>query len=278
MKLDETFRLLALPVMGVLLMAWLLSRFGGDGDVGGRADLARSGVVIDPLGFEFIAVADGTFVMGDESDPVSYPEEVPATAMRIEPFWLGRFEITQAQWFRVMGTNPSQYKDPRKPVDTVSWYDVQDFISRLNEQVKGQVYRLPSEAEWEYAARAGTAARYSFSDDPGALPRYGWVDHGGNVGTRPVGQHEPNPWGFFDMYGNVWEWTADCWHDDYTERPRDGRAWAEAGQECRRRVMRGGGWNAPPERARSSSRGSYPADLNDVGNGFRLARSAIAEK
>lgn len=276
MKLDETFKLLALPVLGVLLLAWLLSRFGGDLDSASRS--SPFGVEVDPFGIEFIKVGGGTFVMGDPSGSAANSEELPATTMAIGEFWLGRFEVTQAQWFRVMGTNPSQYKDPRRPVDSVTWYDVQEFIKRLNERVKDRVYRLPSEAEWEYAAKAGTATRYFFGDDGRALTRYGWVDQAGNVGTRPVGLHEANPWGFFDMYGNVWEWTADCWHDDYAERPRDARPWVDEGQECRRRVMRGGGWNTPPDLARSASRGSYPADLNDAGSGFRLARGGTGDK
>lgn len=282
MKLDDTLKLLALPVLGIVAVALLLARLGGERDQslsGGK--LSTSGVETrvetDALGFEFVPIPAGSFVMGGAKSEGKFPEEAPPVQANIDGFLLGRFEVTQQQWFDVMGANPSAFKDPRKPVDSITWYDIEEFIKRLNERAGAQIYRLPSEAEWEYAVRAGTTTDYYYGDDAAELERHGWIGQEGNVGTRPVGQREPNPWGLFDVYGNVWEWVADCWHDDYQGRPADARPWVDPAG-CKHRVLRGGGWNTPADRARSSSRGTYPADLNDVSNGFRLAKTRGPEK
>ena len=162
---------------------------------------------------EFVWVPAGQFQMGSTSSD-SDDDERPVTRVRISRgFWLGKYEITQAEWQAVVGFNPSRFSTCGLcPVETVSWYDVQDFIERLNGQAGGNFYRLPTEAEWEYAARAGTTA-----------DRYGNVDavawHTGNSGerTHPVGEKLPNAWGLYDMLGNVWEWVED-WHGDYPGR------------------------------------------------------------
>jgi len=226
--------------------------------------------VVNTLGMTFVGIEAGRFEMGGADSGVA--SEVPVRQVKIAPFYLGKYEVTQAEWFEVMGQNPSQYKDPRRPVDQVTWTDVQEFIQRLNEKEKTSSYRLPSEAEWEYAARAGSQGDYGFEGDSSLLAKYAWFGQQGNVGTRPVGQRLENAWGLYDMHGNVWEWVEDCWHDNYQGAPTGGKAWLENG-DCAVRVLKGGGWNSDAFYVRSRVRGSYGYGLNDVGNGFRLVKN-----
>jgi len=146
------------------------------------------------IGMEFVLIPAGTFQMGSD-DSNAYEDEKPVHTVRLtQPFYLGKHEVTQGQWQAVMGNNPSRFTgDPSRPVETVSWDDVQEFIRRLNSREGGAMYRLPTEAEWEYAARAGTTTRWSFGDDASQLRRYAWYE--GNAGgqTHPVGQLQPNP-------------------------------------------------------------------------------------
>jgi eukaryotic-like serine/threonine-protein kinase len=137
------------------------------------------------------------------------------------------YEVTQGEYERVMGTNPSHFKgDPRLPVETVSWQDAMTFCERLSalpaERSAGRVYRLPTEAEWEYACRAGSTTIYSFGDSEGSLGDYAWYDSNSGSKTHPVGQKRPNAWGLYDMHGNVWEWCSD-WYDGsyYASSPVD---------------------------------------------------------
>jgi len=138
-----------------------------------------------------------------------------------------------------MGNNPSYFKGDSLPVGQVSWNDVQEFIKKLNEKEGTNKYRLPSEAEWEYAARAGTTTRYSFGDDESRLGDYAWYYANSGYKTHEVGQKKPNPWGLYDMHGNVFEWVQDAWHNNYNGVPTDGSAWEGDGS---RRVFRGGCW------------------------------------
>ena len=148
------------------------------------------------LGMEFVLIPAGTFQMGsDDSD--AYDNEKPGHTVRItQPFYLGKYEVTQGQWQAVMGSNPSHFTgDPSRPVENVSWNNVQEFIRRLNGQEGGATYRLPTEAEWEYAARAGTTSRWSFGNEVSQLGRYAWYDENAEGQTHPVGRLQPNPWG-----------------------------------------------------------------------------------
>ncbi len=183
-------------------------------------------------------------------------------------FYIGKYEVTQKQWRDVMGKNPSLFKGDNLPVEQVSWSDVQDFIKKLNEKEGGNKYRLPSEAEWEYAARAGTTTRYSFGDDESKLADYGWYSDNSGRKTNDVGQKKPNPWGLYDVHGNVWEWVQDNWHGDYNGAPTDGSSW-ESGSV---RVFRGGYWYDGASFSRSAIRYGHDSGHRDNGIGFRLLR------
>jgi len=187
-----------------------------------------------------------------------------------KPFYLGKYEVTQAQWQAVMGNNPSRFKDPRNPVEKVSWNDIQPFLAKLSAafEPKGIVFDLPTEAQWEYACRAGTTTAHCFGENPATLAQYGWFKSNAGGTTHPVGQGKPNAWGLYDIYGNVWEWCSD-WHaPDYYA---GSRAADPVGPPAGRvRVTRGGVWAYNAERCRSAFRGScLPGERFDH-NGFRL--------
>ena len=223
--------------------------------------------IVDALvaGNDFVLIPPGEFRMGSKSSEAD-GDERPLTKVRISRgFWLGKHEVTQDQWQAVMGSNPSRFSGCGNcPVEQVSWDDAQEFIRRLNAQAGGERFRLPTEAEWEYAARAGTSG-----DRYGNLDAIAW--HGGNSGrrTHPVGRKAPNAWGLHDMLGNVWEWVGD-WYGDYPggsvtdpRGPGSGSA----------RVSRGGSWDLNAGRCRASYRyNNSPGDRLDY-LGFRLLRT-----
>lgn len=211
---------------------------------------------INSFGMEFVYIPMGEL-------PRSVVGEVHA--IKVAPLYLGKYEVTQAEWFKVMGVDPSHFKGPRRPVEQVTWHDAQEFVSRLNRLENTQKYRLPTELEWEYAARAGSPGKFSWGDDARRLGDYAWYGQVGNVGTKPVGQRGPNPWGLFDMYGNVWEWVQDCW------APLMASVRPTLAGDCSDRVLRGGGWNSQADFVGAGARGSYAANLNDDSNGLRLA-------
>jgi formylglycine-generating enzyme required for sulfatase activity len=165
----------------------------------------------------FTLIPAGTFQMGSD-EPQAVSDEKPLHSVRISnAFYLGTTEVTQQQWKAIMGadTNRSNFKGDDLPVETVSWNEVQEFIRKLNAKEGGEKYRLPTEAEWEYAARAGTTTAYSFGDEENQLGEYAWYDGNSGGKTHPVGRLKANDWGLHDMYGNVWEWAQD-WYSDYT--------------------------------------------------------------
>jgi formylglycine-generating enzyme required for sulfatase activity len=230
------------------------------------------------IGMEFILIPAGSFTMGaDKNFEAADDDETPQHRVSIsKPFYLGKYEVTQAQWTAVMGSNPSNFKDRSNPVEHVSWDDVQVFIRRLNQQEGHNRYRLPTEAEWEYAARAGSTGAYSFGDDADSLGRYGW--YGGNSGgkTHPVGQKEPNAWGLYDMHGNVFEWVQD-WYGTgyYSNSPVNDPGGPSSGSF---RVIRGGGWNFIAQGCRSGLRFNYSPAYRHFIIGFRLALSPAHQR
>lgn len=261
---------LGLPValvLAVAVFAALLPRFFGN-ETADRATGSENTLRLK-IGGELVLVPGGEYSMGSPAGEAS--SEQPVRTVRVQPFYLGRFEVTQAQWLAVMENNPSAIKDPRRPVEQVTWEQAQEFVGRLNRLENTNKYRLPTEAEWEYAARAGMTTAYPQGDVPQGLEDFAWFGQQGNVGTRPVGQRRPNAWGLYDMLGNVWEWVQDCWVADYAGAPQDARA--QLNGDCSVRVLRGGGWNSEAAYVRFAVRGAYVPDLNDPSNGFRLART-----
>jgi formylglycine-generating enzyme required for sulfatase activity len=245
---------------------------------GGGKRPAPDPVFTDPTtSMELVRVKGGCFQMGNTFD-AGGPEEAPAHEACVEDFYLGRFEVTQGQWKAVMGTNPSQHSacGDNCPVEMVSWDDVQDFIRRLNGRSGGKgpssgPYRLPTEAEWEYAARSGGRdQKYSGqTDDPGRVAWY----HSNSEITRPVGLKAPNDLGLHDMTGNVWEWTGD-WYGEgyYAVSPRLNPAGPASGDH---RVLRGGSFGEGAFDQRASFRNHLPPDYRGGGKGFRLLRNGI---
>jgi formylglycine-generating enzyme required for sulfatase activity len=233
---------------------------------------------------EMVHIPAGSFEMGcGPGEAACSNDEKPRHKVKVAAFRLGKYEVTQGQWKAVMGSNPSGFKDCGDdcPVESVSYNDVQEFIRKLNAKT-GKTYRLPTEAEWEYAARAGTTTAYWWGDtishdyaNYGKDECCGGLAQGRDrwVNTAPVGSFPANPRGLHDLHGNVWEWTADCWHENYRNAPTEGSAWLKAeGGDCGRRVVRGGAWSYIPYGLRSASRygGDPAARGSDLG--VRLAQ------
>ncbi len=227
----------------------------------------------DSIGQKLVLIPPGEFMMGSpESDTSAYMNEKPQHRVRItKPFYLGAKEVTQGQYEQVMGTNPSRFTgDAQRPVEQVSWHDAVEFC-RLLSQKEGRTYRLPTEAEWEYACRSGSKTRFCFGDDESQLGEYAWFAGNNANTTHPVGQKRPNPWGLYDMHGNVWEWCAD-WHagDYYAQSPLDDPVGPSSGEF---RVLRGGSWYDSPYFARSADRLRLTPELRFHYLGFRAART-----
>jgi formylglycine-generating enzyme required for sulfatase activity len=213
-------------------------------------DLGR-GVKMD-----FALIPSGSFMMGDKTGD---DEEKPVHKVAIsKPFYIGKFEVTQEQWESVMASNPSRFKGARNPVDRVSWEACQAFIKKLNAKFarSNLTFALPTEAEWEYACRAGSTSRYCFGNREAGLSKYGWFENNAGGKTHPVGQKKPNAWGLYDMHGNVWEWCADRYDGDYYKKPP---AIDPTGSTAvTSRVLRGGSWSDPAPYCRSSYRYCLP--------------------
>jgi len=219
------------------------------------------------IGIKFAQIKNGEFMMGSKE----LEDEQPIHNVTIDrPFYFGIFPVTQREWKAVMGDNPSHFKGDDLPVESVSWDDIQEFIKKINEKENTHKYRLPSEAEWEYAARAGTTTRYSFGDDDSKLGEYAWFYEKSVDKTHPVGKKEANPWGLYDVHGNVWEWVQDELHVTYEGAPGDGSAWEDG--VSTRRVVRGGSWIRDARRCRSANRRNGAPGYKDHDLGFRLLK------
>lgn len=222
-----------------------------------------------------VKIPGGEFQMGcGPEDSQCAGDEQPAHRVQIRAFRLGKYEVTQAQWRAVMGENPAHFQGDDHPVERVSWNDVQEFLKRLNAQNRGKPYRLPTEAEWEYAARAGTTTPYWWGKEVGQGNANcdGCGSRWDNKETAPVGSFKPNPFGLYDTAGNVWEWVQDCWHDNYQSAPADGWEW-HANCLKDRRVLRGGSWHSDPRNLRVSLRDwRVPSNRHGSPNGLRLAQ------
>jgi formylglycine-generating enzyme required for sulfatase activity len=221
--------------------------------------------VTNSIGMKFTLIPAGEFMMGSEDFDWSKP--VHTVNIRT-PFYLGIYQVTQREWKAIMGNNPSEFNGDDLPVEKVSWNEVQDFIKKLNEKEGTNKYRLPTEAEWEYSARAGTTTRYSFGDDDSKLGEYTWYRENSEDKTHPVGKKGANPWGLYDVHGNVWEWVQDEWHYAYDSAPADGSAWEDGvGASL---VFRGGGWFDYAGGCQSASRAFFVQGVRARDLGFRL--------
>jgi formylglycine-generating enzyme required for sulfatase activity/serine/threonine protein kinase len=220
-----------------------------------------------PLGMEFKLLPGGTFTMGEGDEA----HEVTLT----QPFEIGVYEVTQEQYERVMGINPSEFKAPQNPVEQVSWDDAVEFCRTLSavpaEKAAGYVYRLPTEAEWEYSCRAGTTTMYSFGNSESGLGGYAWYAKNSGKTTLPVGVKKPNPWGLYDMHGNVNEWCQD-WYGDYPSGSVTDPTGPASGSQ---RLHRGGSWSSSSGYCRSAIRGRFTPDGRASYLGFRVLRSSI---
>lgn len=211
---------------------------------------------------EMVVVPSGSFAMGSP-----FKGEGPIRTVQLTSFAIGRFEVTQAEWRALMGAHPLRFPDcgDRCPVENVSWHDALAFVQRLSAR-SGQRYRLPSEAEWEYACRAGGQHDLCGGNEAELLAWSG--DEYGE--THPVGHKKPNAWGLYDMSGNVWEWTQDCTTPDYLGAPLD--ASPREHPACSSRILRGGSWLDGPTYARASLRFGFKPDFRAGDIGFRVVR------
>ncbi|AKG19915.1 bifunctional serine/threonine-protein kinase/formylglycine-generating enzyme family protein [Calothrix sp. 336/3] len=239
---------------------------------------------------DMVAVPGGSFMMGSKEDEGD-ADERPQHLVAIEPFFIGRYPVTQAQWRAVaslpkvnqpLNPYPSKFKGSNRPVENVSWYEAVEFCARL-EQKTGRNYRLPSEAEWEYACRAGTTTPFHFGETVTAeLANCGNGDaqteskSRNRKETTPVGSFQvANAFGLYDMHGLVWEWCADPWHKNYEGAPSDGGIWEDGG-DIHRRVLRGGSWSFSTEMCRSASRSWNESDGGLRICGFRVVVTTVA--
>jgi formylglycine-generating enzyme required for sulfatase activity len=209
---------------------------------------------------EMVSIPAGFFKIGSPAGEKGRSKyEVPQHTVNVPAFFMGKFEVTQEQYQQVMGENPSYFQGAKRPVEQVSWDDAVEFCEKLSQKT-GRTYRLPSEAEWEYAARAGTTTPFHF----GEAITTELANYNGNYTyasapkgkcrkqTTEVGIFPPNAFGLYDMHGNVWEWCADTWHNNYKGAPSDGSAWIDNDDEYQ--VLRGGSWYDIPESCRSAFR------------------------
>ena len=228
---------------------------------------------------EMVTLPKGQFVMGSPNDEVGRSQHVvPQHMVHIDyEFAVGKYPVTFDQWDLCVKDGGTKYSPSdngwgrgSRPVINVSWDDIQLYLSWLS-NITGNTYRFLSEAEWEYAARAGSQTTYSFGDDEKELGRYAWLDENSGRKNHPVGEKLPNAFGLYDMYGNVYEWTQDCWHENYKNAPTDGSVWTTG--DCSQRVVRGGSWIPYPQYLSADFRYGYSTAFRSGYFGFRVART-----
>lgn len=254
------------------------SESGDSGEPNGSGDptISDDGLSLTLPGgvtMEFVKIPAGSFEMGTNwgtDDSWLRTARPVHTVTFAQPFYMGKYEVTQAQWDSLMLWNPSAFSGPNRPVDRISWYWAKDFCRELSTHA-GRTARLPSEAEWEYACKAGSGdTKWHFGDDPSQLVDYAWYNQNSNNETHDVGGKLPNAWGLHDMLGNVMEWCLDFWNDDYEGAPDNGAAWTPWNPWFDR-VVRGGCWGKGDNYCRSAYRyRRWPTRAVGSYNGFRV--------
>ena len=230
---------------------------------------------IEVIGIELIKVNPGTFTMGVRNlHPAIEPYDGPRRVEITKPFYLAMNETTQASWNLRMDKNPSRFKDDQRPVEQVTWKQSMAFCQSLNEEIKnfkpipkGMIFRLPSEAEWEFAARAGTQSVYFFGDKPDSITDYAWISENSGARTQPVKKKKANSWGFHDLYGNVREWCLD----GYGRRPEKKLIDPLLEWKNMDKVNRGGSWDSCEDCCKTGRRSNFGKDYQSGDVGFRLA-------
>ncbi len=219
---------------------------------------------------EMVWIPPGRFIFGSPEDEQARKdwEGIQQEVSITRGFWMGKYPITQAQWWAIMGSNPSWYRGDNRPVERVSWNDIRDsggYLEKLNDAFPEHNFRLPGESEWEYAYRAGTTSRFYWGDDPDytAIDDYAWYNENSGGETHDVGLKLPNAWGLHDMAGNVWEWCEDDWRIYYNHTYNNGSAWVNS-PRSNSRMLRGGAWSFDPSYCRA-------ATLHSFAPGFRLS-------
>jgi formylglycine-generating enzyme required for sulfatase activity len=257
-------------LFGLTALGWLLLRPRAGGEPSGASQPSE---LVVPLGggvtMEFVLIRPGSFLMGSDREP--YLDARPVHKVTItRPFYMGRYEVTQEQWERVRGEHLSLFREPqfpgsrRRPVENLRWDDCLRFAAQLDGKVEGFEFRLPTEAEWEYACRAGTKEAYGFGDDAAGLAQHAWYADNARGQTHPVGEKRPNAWGLYDMHGNVWEWCSD-FYGPYPGAPLSDPAGAASGTH----VLRGGAWNSAAEHLTAAYRHDLDGDDFYSYYGFR---------
>ncbi len=272
---------LTLPV--VLACAWALH---GGGKTKFEDPTPRKDAVLKRFAEEFVALTPGQgkypagFVMGSKDGPES---ERPAHQVTLSrPFAVCRYEVTQELYHVVMGKNPAKWQGPRNSVEQITWAEASEFCKRVTRELQqrkrigaDEQIRLPSEAEWEYACRAGTTTAYSFGDNGAELGEYAWYKKNAPGNDPPVGVKKANPWGLYDMHGYVAEWCLDTAHPNYDGAPTDGSAWVDAKADAKaEHVIRGGSFADEPEVQRCAARRFVPAGTRSDRIGFRCVKDA----
>jgi formylglycine-generating enzyme required for sulfatase activity len=242
-------------------------------------DLPR---ITNSIGMKLVLIPKGKFTMGSpQSEESRRDDETQHEVTISKDYYLGVYEVTQAQYEKVVGKNPSLYQgaivgneNTDLPVENVSWDDAVEFCKKLSnlpeEKKAGRVYRLPTEAQWEYACRAGSKSAYSFGESSKSLGDYAWFDGNSNNQTHPIGQKKANAWGLYDTHGNVWEWCSD-WYGDY---PKGAVSDPVGPREGSYRVLRGGSWDGGAALCRSAGRDGYLPSYRLDYNGLRVALSS----
>ncbi len=233
---------------------------------------AKTGGEASAVNMEFVLVKGGCYQMGDGFGD-GYADERPVHEVCVNDFFIGKYDVTQGQWKEIMGANPSGFKlcGDNCPVENISWNDTQRFIAKLEQRI-GKNYRLPTEAEWEYAARSGgKKEKWAGTNSESALGEYAWFNANSGDNTHPVGQRKPNGLGLYDMSGNVWEWCQDLYDENYYKySPKNNPSGPDSGTN---RVLRGGSWFNGAGYTRAEKRLSIIPDYRDSNDGFRLVRS-----